>query len=365
MDSASYSSIDRLMHRVAFGHPGIQTMLADIEATAFGRLWRDQAIDRPIFITSLPRAGTTLLLEVLARLPSVATHTYRDMPFVRAPILWDRISRPFQAGKAPAERAHGDGIMINVDSPEAFEETLWLAHFAEHYEGRSIEPWTDNEDRQFAETLADHMRRILVLRGANSATTMRYVSKNNANIARIGLLRQSFPDAFIVVPLREPLAQAQSMMRQHLRFSGVHGKDRFAKRYMDDIGHYEFGLSHRPILFDGMKDVMKAFAPEQLEYWIGYWSCAYRNLADQQGITFVDNAGFCADGKENFERLCRELDLSPDGEATKAAARQIKPQKTAKDEKAKIEGLAGARDLYRDLLKSSLFAGQKQSRAVS
>jgi len=84
VSASPYSRLDRLTHRVAFGHRAVQDILAEIEATAFGKLWRDQPLVRPIFITSLPRAGTTLLLEVLARVVSVATHTYRDMPFVRA-----------------------------------------------------------------------------------------------------------------------------------------------------------------------------------------------------------------------------------------------------------------------------------------
>jgi len=277
VSASPYSRLDRLTHRVAFGHRAVQDILAEIEATAFGKLWRDQPLVRPIFITSLPRAGTTLLLEVLARVASVATHTYRDMPFVRAPILWNRLSGRFRARGQATERAHGDGMMISIDSPEAFEETVWIASFADHYRGHGIRLWHAPAPG-FAAELADHMRRIVVLRCGGMSPGARYLSKNNANIARVGVLRSAFPDAHILVPLRDPLAQARSMLRQHLRFVERHAEDRFAQRYMADIGHFEFGALHRPILFDGVDELASRHDPGQLEYWIGYWIAACATL---------------------------------------------------------------------------------------
>ena len=83
------------------------------------------------FVTSLPRVGTTLLLDVLSALPAFASHTYRHMPFVLCPILWDRISSGFRKEAELDEREHGDGIMIGYDSSEAFEEIIWMAFWGE------------------------------------------------------------------------------------------------------------------------------------------------------------------------------------------------------------------------------------------
>ena len=47
-------------------------------------------IEQPIYVTGLARSGTTILLELLAGLPSVATHRYRDFPPIWTPYLWDR-----------------------------------------------------------------------------------------------------------------------------------------------------------------------------------------------------------------------------------------------------------------------------------
>ena len=127
----NYSRLDRLIHRLAFYTPGIQLAAADIERAAFARSYRQASPSQPIFITSLPRAGTTVLLELLHRFQPLASHVYRDMPFVLAPTLWSRLSGPFRKEAAPRERAHKDGVTIGYDSPEAVEEVFWRSFWAE------------------------------------------------------------------------------------------------------------------------------------------------------------------------------------------------------------------------------------------
>ena len=85
--------------------------------------------ERPVFITALPRAGTPLLLECFASVPEFASHCYRDMPFVPIPCLWNRFSSNFQQAMESQERAHGDGMQIIPDSPEALEEVSWKIFF--------------------------------------------------------------------------------------------------------------------------------------------------------------------------------------------------------------------------------------------
>lgn len=341
------------MHRVAFAHPSVQKVLADIEASRYQEEWLNQPVSKPIFVTSLPRAGTTLLLQLLARLPCVATHTYRDMPFVRAPILWSRLSHSFHASDEEVERAHGDGMMVNTDSPEAFEEVLWLSQFPEHYGKDGIRLWSALP-ATFAGEFRDHMRRIIVLRNKSGAQNARYLSKNNANIARIVALRAAFPDCTILVPLRHPLAQARSMLFQHTRFAKLHGEDKFSMRYMADIGHLEFGLPHRPIMFAGVDEVANRYRPSQIEYWIGYWSAAFRHLARTGNITFVDYEGFCSDGS-HFRDLCEMLDLKTDQHSIERAENQIRPQARFSEGGERPENLSGAEEIFNDLRAKSLF----------
>lgn len=276
----------------------------------YGRRFSTMPVERPVFVTSLPRAGTTLVLEVLGRLPTFATYSYRDMPFVLAPLLWEQLSKGFRKPAHLAERAHGDGMAVSYDSPEAFEEVLWLAAWPDKFSADQIALWSaDEEATEFRDQLHGQMQRIIAARSGDGAPR-RYLSKNNANIARLGLLRRLFPDAILLVPYRSPLDQAGSLLRQHLRFLEIHQQDPFARRYMEDIGHLEFGALHRPLAFDEMAAIRARFPPSSMEYWLGYWIAAFRHiLRHRADILLVSYGELCAAGFDGVRTLARHLDV--------------------------------------------------------
>ena len=108
--------------------PGLWRRLAAAETRRLTDAIGAIEIRAPIFICGLARSGTTILLECLAAHPDTATHRYRDYPGVLAPIVWNRVAeRLYAGGSAPRERAHGDGIAVTPDSPEAVAEMLWMA----------------------------------------------------------------------------------------------------------------------------------------------------------------------------------------------------------------------------------------------
>lgn len=318
-----YSKLDRMLHRLAFSGTAVQFAAADCESAAFGRSYRNLPGHRPILITSLPRAGTTILLSALARLPQLGTHRYRDMPFVMAPLLWNRLSRRARKALPERERAHGDGINISADSPEAFEEVLWHAFWPGKYGDSAIELWTAADRDDAAESfLRDHFRKIVAIR-CSGRMDARYLSKNNANIGRIDYLAAALPDAAIVVPVRRPLEHAASLLRQHRNFLALHARDSFAKRYMADIGHFEFGALHRPIRFPGF-DVPHEPGPDDICYWLAYWIAAFRYLhARRAGLTFVSYEALCADGPGVLGTLCECLGLDR-GAAVDALGREFR-----------------------------------------
>ena len=324
MDDSDYGFVDRMVHRLAFRSAGVQPMLCDLEMRLYGDRISQQPVEKPIFVTSLPRAGTTLLLEILSRHPSVVTHSYRDMPFVLSPMIWRKLSGRFRVKAKQQERAHSDGMLISVDSSEAFEEILWLRECAKHYSDSGIRLW-DQTMTQFQAPLTDHIRRLITSRDMPADFNARYLSKNNANIARLPALRQVFQDAHIVVPLRDPLDHAMSLHRQHMRFLDIHAQSDFSRRYMGDIGHFEFGALHRPILFDGMAEMAAQHTPETLDYWLAYWTCAHRHLAKQSEPLFVDMGRFTQD--KPVQALLETLELSPDPATVAQASAQIRPIK--------------------------------------
>jgi class 3 adenylate cyclase len=291
-DQTPYGRIDRALHRLAFTNLNAQKMLADIES----RLYRDRlsgvASKRPVFVTSLPRAGTTLLLDVLHSMPEFASATYRHMPFALCPLLWRSVAERFRRQATLTERAHGDGMQVGFDSPEAFEEIVWKAFWQRHYGTDRIEPWkADNRDGEFDTFFDRYMRTVIAAAGPPAA---RYLSKNNANISRLELLSDLFPDCKIVIPIRNPWAQAASLERQHKRFCRIHAEAPFALQYVTWLGHFEFGAALKPIDFDGWVGSTNATTDTQI-FWLNYWAAAYAAIlsAKSNRLVLIDYDALC------------------------------------------------------------------------
>lgn len=330
-----YSTADQWLHQIAFSTVPAQLALADFEDRLHREAINRVAVERPVFITALPRAGTTLLLECCAGLDEFAAHTYRRMPFVLTPLLWERFSRSFRVSARPRERAHGDGMTVSMDSPEALEEVLWLGFWREHYEADRIRPWEAHEaDPEFLEFFRSHIRKlILATHGEHPHGTVRYVSKNNANIARMGWLAGAFPDARFVVPFREPLQHAASLRRQHRNFLELHRSDDFARRYMAGIGHFDFGANLRPIDFaNWLGPNAPAAQADGLTFWLRYWIVAYRQLLEtaeaQLGdrVRMVDFDALCHAPGEALAEMADFLEIH-DRERFITEARRIRPSK--------------------------------------
>jgi hypothetical protein len=204
---------------------------------------------------------------------------------VMAPLLWSRLSASFRRPAELKERAHGDGMEVGYDSPEAFEEILWRTFWPGKYSASGIALWDDRDIKPDARTFfVEHMKKIVALRRPDRPRDGRYVSKNNGNIARLGLIRKMFPDAKILLPVRRPIDHARSLLRQHVNFLEMHRESRFVRDYMGDIGHYEFGELHRPIAFPGLEALTSGRDPKKMDYWIAYWVAAFEHV-----LTHRDN----------------------------------------------------------------------------
>lgn len=308
-ETARYSGVDRLLHRLAFSGVPLQRALADMEDRLFASSLDGVAADHPVFIAGLPRAGTTHLLNILATSEELATNSYRDMPFVLAPLLWDRFSRRFRKPGVLQERPHGDGVTVGYDSPEAFEEAVWLTFWPQKYRSNRIDLWTASDrDPEFEAFFAQHMCKVAALRAGEgrSRAARRYLSKNNANIARLRLLPTVFPNCRIVVPFRDPLSHALSLQSQHRRFRRIHAEDSFARRYMSALGHFEFGADLKPIAFGSTFG-----SPNDPTFWLRYWIAVHEffETTDSDSIVFVDYADLCDHPEHVVLRLTGAIDV--------------------------------------------------------
>lgn len=357
--AVEYSRAERLLHRIAFARGDSQLVVEDIESSLYRKHFRDISTERPIFLTSLPRAGTTMVLELLHGLPDVACTSYRDMPFVLAPLLWSNLSRRFRKERWGVERAHGDGVQIGYDSPEGFEEVFWKAFWPEHYQPNHIRPWgPEDEDDDATDFLRRHMQKIILLRRP-SVRGARYLSKNNANIARFRLLRRMFPDAIFLVVLRDPLEHANSLFRQHLNFARQQTDDPFVARYMSDIGHYEFGKAHRPIMFGSNETMIQERDPSELDYWLAYWIAAFEEIESaaeelKGQVVLVPYETLCSEGMTAVGNMFERLGLNTSRAPTETAI-QLRPvQKRADASAFNGQLVRTSKSLHRSLASRSI-----------
>lgn len=261
-------------------HPRFWIRLGDWESRMLRAEIDALSIQSPIYVSGIARAGSTILLEWLGRHPDCATHRYKDYPLVHIPYWWNAfLSRTPQRSAGPAERAHADGIMITPESPEAFEEVLWMSFFPESHspehsnviDGRIRHP-------HFESFYRDHIRKLLLVRGGR-----RYLSKANYHVTRLEYLQLLFTDARFVIPVREPVWHIASLMKQHRLFCEQEAANVKALAHMQRVGHYEFGLDRRPINpgDDGRTaEIRELWAQgREVEGWARYWAMIYGYLA--------------------------------------------------------------------------------------
>ena len=85
MNSAQVPSGLYLQSRFFAATRGFWRRLADLESIVLRGETEKRIIDRPVYIASLPRSGTTILTEMLARHPDLTCHRYSDFPNVWTP----------------------------------------------------------------------------------------------------------------------------------------------------------------------------------------------------------------------------------------------------------------------------------------
>ena len=305
--------LDHLLHRIAFSSRFVQRSLKEFEDNSLRSEISRRQSEREVFITGLPRAGTTMLLEFLYQTGEFRTWTYRHMPFVLSPIIWRRISKPFRQQGKERERAHKDGMKVSYDSPEAFEEIIWLYYLENKIvKGDRIVPLSEGDQTpEFEKGFRETAVKLLIGPDGSPEPGYRYLSKNNANISRLELLKRIFPTCAILVCFRAPLAQAASLLKQHRQFSALHEKDKYARDYMRWLGHYDFGLNFKPMDFNHWLDHEDPAAADTPGFWLRYWTAAYSFVLSnpQDRVCLVDFDEMLANGSTVLDALAGRLEL--------------------------------------------------------
>lgn len=319
MSSGSYSVslVDYLLTRLATHGIRWMTRLGEWESRWNARRIAKTHINKPIFIAGLARSGTTILLEKIATIKGVATHRYRDFPFLMTPILWNRVLSLIGSKQKPAERPHLDSIQITRDSPDAFEEPIWQYYFPYvHDVTKSHVLAADVKAPGFARFYSDHIKKILIVRKG-----VRYVSKGNYNMLRMELISSIFPDARFIVPVRHPLTHINSLARQHELFVDYAANDPKVAGYLQAVGHYEFGPQRAPICVtvDGGQRIAAAW--DEGNELLGYalqWADLYGHVIElisantelSHRIQIVRFEDLCNQPENTIDRILSFTDLN-------------------------------------------------------
>lgn len=302
-----YGVASRILHQVALESVAVAEASFRLDVTFTGVEPLQGVKSRPVFVSGLARAGTTVLMREIYSSGEFRSLTYRDMPFVMAPNLWRKISDISRKSTEVMERDHADGLKVDFDSPEALEEVFWRVFAGASY----IKP-----DRLLPMELDEELiekYRLFVATVLHGFEGKRYLSKNNNNVLRLRSLKRAFPDAKILVPYRDPVNQAFSLFSQHTRLLRQHRKDAFSRKYMRWLVHHEFGSDHRP--------VASANSPSQsidsmgFNYWLQNWVNTYAYLLDKAPPTciWVSYDRMCSESEIVWPRLCQAIGIEHHG----------------------------------------------------
>lgn len=203
---------------------------ADVKGVLVARLMAEQGfkdhpahadvpIEAPVFVTGLPRSGTTLVQRLLTADPHAQglEQWLADLPQPRPPReTWDDhpIFSAMQAGYQAFHEANPELAGIHYSDASTHEECWRLLQQA----GTSVAWETQAHVPRYSAWLqqADWVpayrrhRRLLQLIGLHDADK-RWVLKNPSHLVAIDALLEVYPDARIVVTHRDPVECVASM----------------------------------------------------------------------------------------------------------------------------------------------------------
>ena len=243
----NYSFIQKILHDLVLSNKFINKSLFEIEKIIY--IKKKNFKNQPhIFISGLPRSGTTSLLNFIYSSNQFASLKYINMPFILSPNFSKLFNKKNTVKK---ERLHADGIYYDMNSPEEFDEIFF-----------------SNDEKYIKNELLNYIELILF-----SENKIKYLSKNNLNYKRIDLINSLLPNSIFLIPIRDPVQHSYSLLSQHFHFSKLQKKDDFIRRYMNYLGHNEFGLNHKP-----WNKPENFYDLNNINYWLEQWTLYYKDI---------------------------------------------------------------------------------------
>jgi hypothetical protein len=308
--------------------------LGNLESRFLANRLASQRVDRPVYICGLPRAGTTITLQMLSEHPDVVTHKYADFLMPYMPYVWNKVFPriPVDAMRKPVPRIHRDRIEVTRDSAEMGEEILW-EHFFPHIHEETNYSVLDRStsNPSFERFYDEHLRKLSLVRGRT-----RYISKAIMCVVRMQYLRKLFPDARFLLYVRNPVDHVASLIKQDRIWAELEQSDPRQIEIIELTGHHEFG-PHQVMANVGnpeeLREIRRLFdsgrvAESRARYWAYVYGFVAKQLHDDpelaKSVCVVRYEDLCADSLTTIDRIVAHTELQPE---TFAATREAYNQK--------------------------------------
>jgi len=306
--------------KLAKSFPAVGDTLHTLEFSRRKKLLETLNVDRPIYVTGLARAGTTITLEMLSQHPDVATHRYLHMVMPYMPRWMQKIADKTPLMLSPTERVHKDRIMVNRNSPEAVEEIFWQRFFENALdEAKSNVMKRNTNNPEFETFYRDHIRKLVQYQSST-----RYAAKNNYNVARMEYLQKIFPSVKFLIIVRNPFDHIASLAKQDIILSEVERNDPRLLDWTKIIGHREFGTAKVCINFDNtntVKEIRNLWRRKEtyVSGWAKYWASVYSHVHDvleknhslKKAALVVRYETLCESPDAAIDRIIEHTELDP------------------------------------------------------
>src|SRR5580698_10553745 len=269
--------------------------LGNLETQLLAGRLSAQRVDRPVYICGLPRAGTTITLQMLSEHPDVVTHKYADFLMPYMPWVWNKVFPriPVDAMRKPVPRIHRDRIEVTRDSAEMGEEILW-EHFFPHIHDEAnysvLDATTSNP--AFERFYSEHLRKLALVRGRS-----RYVSNAINHVA--------------------------SLIKQDRIWAELERDDPRQIEIIELTGHHEFG-QHQVMANVGnpeeLREIRRLFdegswAKSRARYWAYAYGFVAKQLRDDpelaRRVCIVRYEDLCGDSLVTIDRIVAHTGLDP------------------------------------------------------
>jgi len=298
---SNYSELSRLLHEMALDNYFLSNKLFKRETNKIKKK-KTERQKRFVIISGLARAGTTSLMNDLSKIDDFVSLSYANMPFLMAPNLWAKIYKP--KNEKLKERSHQDGIMIGLNSNEALEEYFFKVKANDSYikNDRLAEYQVSEED------YLDYLDYHRVIK--NNKPGQVYLAKNNNFILRYNSVRTYNDDFIMVILYRDPQTHVASLLEKHNLYTKLQGDDPFVLKYMNWLGHHEFGLNQKPFVFSDTENFSNT-EMVSVDYWIKSWINYYQYVLniDHPNTIFINYDLYCENPKATIQSILKKTGI--------------------------------------------------------